>query len=149
MVQHDATSLRPSTHIHGVYGSEGSCLEYPLPARISKGLNDWMKPEEFAATREKYTPPIYKKIGELAKDSGHGGGDLIMLWRLIDCLRHGFPLDQSVYDAAAWSSILPLSEQSVKTKTVVNVPDFTKGTWKTNPRNMDIELKQAGNTQLK
>ncbi|MBL7697981.1 MAG: acetylgalactosaminidase, partial [Chitinophagaceae bacterium] len=65
------------------------------------------------------------------------------------CLRHGFPLDQSVYDAAAWSSIVPLSEQSVKNRAVLNVPDFTKGKWKTNPRNMDIELKQAGNTQLK
>ena len=30
-----------------------------------------------------------------------------MNWRLIQCLREGLPLDLTVYDAAAWSSIVP------------------------------------------
>lgn len=149
MVQHDATSPRPGTHIHGIYGTEGSCLEYPLPPKISKGTGGFLKEQEYAEVREKYTPHIFRKVGELARNSGHGGGDLIMLWRLIDCLRHGFPLDQSVYDAAAWSAVLPLSEQSVKKRMVVNIPDFTRGNWKSNPRNMDIGLIQTGNTGLK
>ncbi|MGA2259343.1 MAG: hypothetical protein ABSG53_32110, partial [Thermoguttaceae bacterium] len=73
-----------------------------------------------------------KKMGELAKKGGgHGGMDWLMAWRMIDCLHHGEPLDQSVYDAAAWSSIGPLSEKSIATRSQsVDVPDFTRGSWK-------------------
>ncbi|MFR8357381.1 MAG: hypothetical protein ACLVEJ_18245 [Parabacteroides sp.] len=40
------------------------------------------------------TPPS-KYIGERAKKvGGHGGMDFIMDWRLIYCLRNGYPLDQ-------------------------------------------------------
>ena len=28
--------------------------------------------------------------------------DFMMDWRLIDCLRNGLALDQSVYDGASW-----------------------------------------------
>ena len=40
----------------------------------------------------------------------------------------------SVYDAAAWSSILALSRESVdKGSQTVKFPDFTRGRWE-NPR---------------
>jgi hypothetical protein len=55
-----------------------------------------------------------------------------MDWRLIQCLREGLPLDQNVYDAAAWSSIVELSEISTRDKSnSVKVPDFTRGVWET------------------
>jgi hypothetical protein len=67
--------------------------------------------------------------------------DFIMDWRLIDCLRNGLPLDQDVYDAAAWSVIVPLSERSVsKRGQSVDVPDFTRGHWQTNtPVSLSLE----------
>ena len=65
------------------------------------GGHDWISQEEFQELEEQYSPPIMKKIGELAKQvGGHGGMDFMMDWRLIDCLRNGIPLDQDVYDAA-------------------------------------------------
>ena len=72
-------------------------------------------------------------MGELAaKHGGHGGMDWLMLWRMVYCLRNGEPLDQDVYDAAAWSAIGPLSEKSVASRSQsVDVPDFTRGRWKT------------------
>ena len=75
--------------------------------------------------------PLAKQIGEKAKKvGGHGGMDFIMDYRLIYCLRNGLPLDQDVYDAATWSSIVELSELSVNNRsTSVDVPDFTRGTW--------------------
>ena len=81
---------------------------------------------------KKFEHPLSKYIGEKAKKiGGHGGMDFIMDWRLIYCLRNGYPLDQSVYDAAAWSSIVELSERSVLNKSrSVAIPDFTRGTWK-------------------
>ncbi|MNY67736.1 Glycosyl hydrolase family precursor [compost metagenome] len=84
-----------------------------------------------------------KKIG------GHGGMDMMMDWRLIDCLRNGLPLDQDVYDAALWSAIAPLSEQSVKKRSnSIDVPDFTRGKWKTNLK-MELTLKGGGTTSFK
>ena len=52
--------------------------------------------------------------------------------RTIYCLRNGEPLDQDVYDGAAWSVISPLSAQSVSERSrSVDIPDFTRGAWQT------------------
>ncbi len=60
--------------------------------------------------------------------------DYVMNRRLIQCLREGLPLDLTVYDAAAWSSIVPLSIASVSRGSApVAVPDFTRGAWKHQP----------------
>jgi predicted dehydrogenase len=149
MVQHDATSPSPHNLIHGIYGTKGAALFDPPPPRISLGNHRWASREEYESVKEKYTPPIFKKMSELAKNSGHGGSDLMIDWHLIDCLHNGLPLDQDVYDAALWSSIVPLSEWSVNNHSnSVEVPDFTAGAWKTNKRNMDIELKRGGTTKI-
>lgn len=58
--------------------------------------------------------------------------DFVMLWRMVYCLRNGLPLDQDVYDAAAWTVVGPLSERSVRNRgRSYDVPDFTRGKWKT------------------
>ena len=72
---------------------------------------------------------------------------MLMDWHLIDCLRNDLPLDQDVYDAASWSSIVPLSQWSVLNHSnSIGIPDFTAGSWETNPHNMDIELANGGAT---
>jgi predicted dehydrogenase len=149
MVQHDVTSPRPYSRIHLISGTKGVASKWPSPERLAFG-HGWLKPEEFKQMEEKYTPPIIKYIGEIAKNvGGHGGMDFIMDWRLIDCLRNGLPLDQDVYDAATWSAVAPLSEKSVANKSrTVDVPDFTKGTWKNNkPHNLTLE--GGGNTGIR
>jgi hypothetical protein len=97
-----------------------------------------------------YTPPIVKKMGEMAKQvGGHGGMDFLMDWRTIDCLRNGLPLDMDVYDAAAWSSVAPLSEWSVANNSKpIAMPDFTRGHWKTNTP-VDIALEKGGTTGIR
>jgi hypothetical protein len=151
MVQHDATSPRgPHTTIHAITGTKAMAQEYPLPARISKDLNGWLPQAEFDALAKEYTPTIITRMSELTKQmGGHGGGDLLECWRLIDCLRNGFPLDQDVYDAAAWSSIGPLSEWSVLNRSnSIDIPDFTAGAWEKNLPNMDINLTRCGDTKV-
>jgi len=149
MVQHDVSTIRPYSRLHLVSGTKGAAQKYPGPERIAMG-HSWLKPEEQKALQEKYTLPIVNHIGELAKKvGGHGGMDFIMDWRLIDCLRNGLPLDQDVYDAAAWSSVGPLSEASVKNRSnSINVPDFTRGAWKTNKPH-DLTLNGGGNTNVR
>jgi len=148
MVQHDVTSPRPYSRIHLISGTKGMARKWPSPERIAFG-HSWLKESELKNLEEKYSPPIVKHVGEIAKKvGGHGGMDFIMDWRLIDCLRNGIPLDIDVYDAAAWSAIAPLSEQSVANRSKsVDIPDFTSGSWKTNTP-VDVTLAKGGNTKV-
>ena len=150
MIQHDVTSPRPYSRIHLVSGTKGTASKYPEPPRISNNHEGWLSDEEFKVLEEKYSPPIVKRVGEMAKQiGGHGGMDFIMDWRLIDCLRNGLPLDIDVYDAAAWSAVAPLSEKSVASRSnTIDIPDFTRGSWKTN-QPVDVFLQKGGNTKVK
>ncbi|MEY4628035.1 MAG: hypothetical protein RLZZ595_361 [Bacteroidota bacterium] len=149
MVQHDVSTPRPYSRIHLVSGTKGIAQKWPGPERIAFG-HGWMKQDELNKTREQYTPPIVKHIGDIAKNvGGHGGMDFIMDWRLIDCLRNGLPLDQDVYDAASWSCVFPLSGSSVANKSrSIDVPDFTRGAWKTNKPH-DMTLNGGGTTGVR
>jgi len=148
MVQHDVTSPNVYSRIHKISGTKGAALKYPLPAKISVG-DRWVSDEELKSLEKEYTPAIVRKVGEMAKKvGGHGGMDFLENWRLIDCLRNGLPLDQDVYDAALWSSIAPLSEWSVAHKSnPVNVPDFTRGSWKVNTP-VNLLMEKGGTTKV-
>ena len=149
LLQHDVSTLRPYSRIHLVSGTKAVAQKWPGPERIAFG-HSWIKKEELDELYKKYSPPIVNHIGAIAKEvGGHGGMDFIMDWRLIDCLRNGLPLDQDVYDAAAWSSIFHLSQQSVKARSkTVDVPDFTRGAWKTNKPH-DLTLTGGGTTTVR
>jgi predicted dehydrogenase len=147
MVQHDVSSQHPYSRIHLVKGTKGMAVKYPKQL-IALG-ESWLNDEKMANAWAEHTPEILKRMGEMAKKvGGHGGMDFIMDWRLIDCLRNGLPLDQDVYDGAAWSSIAPLSEWSVANRSQsIDVPDFTGGSWKTNMPH-GINLETGGNTNV-
>jgi len=149
MVQHDVSTTRPYSRIHLLSGTKGIAQKWPGPEKIAFG-HSWIKQEELDDLYKKYSPPIVKHIGEIAKDvGGHGGMDFIMDWRLIDCLRNGLPLDQDVYDAAAWSCLFPLSQRSVaKNSDKVDIPDFTRGSWKTN-KPVDLTLNGGATTTVR
>ena len=149
MVQHDVSTIRPYSRIHLVSGTKGIAQKWPDPERIAFG-HSWIKKEELDDLYKKYSPPIVNHIGAIAKDvGGHGGMDFIMDWRLIDCLRNGLPLDQDVYDAAAWSCLVPLSQRSVSKKSItVDIPDFTRGAWQTN-KPVDMTLNGGANTGVR
>ena len=60
--------------------------------------------------------------------------DYIEDYRLVKCLREGIPTDMSVYDAAALSAVIALSEKSVAEGSGPQAfPDFTRGRWETYP----------------
>ena len=152
-IQHDATSPSPHNLIHGVYGTEGSVLYDPPPPRICTGNHRWASRKIFNELMDKYKPELLKQFERFRKGlgadirSGHGGSDIINVWHIIDCLRNGLPLDQDVYDAAAFSSVVQLSEWSVlNNSNSIKIPDFTAGAWKTNKSNMDINMEHGGGT---
>jgi predicted dehydrogenase len=131
MVQHDVSTPRPYSRIHLLQGTKGMARKYPEP-RIALG-HKWQTAEQMQELAAKYEHPLSRTMGEIArKVGGHGGMDFIMDYRLIYCLKNGLPLDQDVYDAASWSSVMPLSIESVvKDSQNIKVPDFTRGKWRT------------------
>lgn len=155
MVQHDPYTPTPHNLIHGIYGTKGAAQFDPGPPRFSKGDHCWYtrggnRNEEYERLFKEYTPEIYKLTGHASRGHGHGGSDLRMDWHIIDCLRNGLPMPQDVYDAAAWSSLVPLTSWSAQNRSnSIDIPDFTCGAWENNPRNMDINLAHGGgNTKI-
>ncbi len=135
MVQHDTTSPRPYSRINLISGTKGCFADYPPRLALEPDAHKWIEGEALKEYQTKYAHPLWTRVGEEAKRvGGHGGMDFVMDWRTIWCLRNGEPLDQSVYDAAAWSAIGPLSERSVaRGGEPIEVPDFTRGVWETTP----------------
>jgi hypothetical protein len=114
-------------------GTKGFVQKYPVQGiALEPNAHEFLSEKEMEKMLKKYEHPIVKEVGEKAKEvGGHGGMDFIMDYRLIYCLRNGLPLDQDVYDAAEWSSLVELTEMSVRKGSVpVEVPDFTRGDWK-------------------
>ena len=132
MLQHSVTSPRPYSRLHTISGTKGFAQKYPQQGiALEPDAHQFLSQNKMDSILEEYTHPIIRDIREDAKKvGGHGGMDYIMDYRLIYCLRNGLPLDQDVYDAAEWSSIIELSKLSSENESMsVKIPDFTRGEW--------------------
>ncbi len=132
-VKHTVSTPHPYDRINQIAGTKGIFEDYP-PRIYIDGQNadeSWEPVEEGESKWKQYEHPLWTQEGEAArKNGGHGGMDYIMIYRLLQCVREGLPPDMDVYDAAAWSSVAPLSEQSVKSGSApIEFPDFTRGDW--------------------
>jgi predicted dehydrogenase len=129
MLQHDVCNPRPYTRHNRVQGTKGAFEDYPPRIYIEgqQGGERWTTVDEWKKT---HTDPLWTRLGDRAKNGGHGGMDYVMAWRLVQCLREGLVPDYDVYDAATWSAPFPLSEMSVaKGSAPMKFPDFTRGEW--------------------
>lgn len=136
MVQWDETSPRPYSRHNLIQGTKGTLAGFPTRIAIEgDGLNyhKWTEGDKLQEFYDKYEHPLYKRVGEAAlKAGGHGGMDYIMMFRVIECLRNGLPLDQNLYEGCFWSAVAYLSEASVTQNGAPQAfPDFTRGNWKT------------------
>jgi hypothetical protein len=131
---HDTNLPRPYNRINLVHGTKGIAHKWPDRIYIEGMAEKPHQWDDFAKFAEQYEHPLWKAIASRGEGRGHGGMDYIEDYRLIWSLRRGEPLDQDVYDAAAWSAIVGASVKSVAAKgKPAEIPDFTRGKWKTNP----------------
>ena len=145
MVQWDETSPRPYTRLNLIQGTKGILAGGPTRAAFDNGFEgytkdaeEWIIGEGIDALYEKYDHPMYKRLNKITQDSGHGGMDGMMVYRIIECLRKGEPLDQNVYEGCAWSSLIELTSNSVNNNgQPQDFPDFTRGNW-VNTNTFDI-----------
>ncbi|MDW7550248.1 Gfo/Idh/MocA family protein [Pseudoalteromonas peptidolytica] len=135
VVQHDTTTPRPYSRHNLIQGTNGVFAGFPNRIALEQGgtksFHEW--DHDMESWYKQYDHPLWIKMGkEAERNGGHGGMDFLMFWRMIYCLRNGEPLDQDVYDGAAWSVISPLSVQSVANRSEsLSIPDFTRGAWQT------------------
>jgi hypothetical protein len=131
MVQFSLVLSRPYSRINLLAGTAGTFCDYPPRLHLDGQAEGWIT--DLGPYHQKYGHPLWRRAElQAQRAGGHGGMDYLMNWRLVQCLRDGLPLDMTVYDAAAWSSIVPLSVASVAKQSAPEaVPDFTRGAWKT------------------
>ncbi len=146
LIQHDVVNPRPYSRMYQLTGTKGFANKYlrqgyafapgmedttAIPDHENLNAHGFISEEQEKALLDKYTHPLIREVGDIAREvGGHGGMDYIMDYRLIYCLRHGLPLDMDVYDLAEWCAVAPLSTISLENGSApVAFPDFTRGAW--------------------
>ncbi len=87
--------------------------------------------EPRSAYAKEFEHPLWAASRKEASGSGHGGCDYFVISEFLKAIRHDGPSPIDVYDAAAWSSVIPLSSQSIaEGSRTVEIPDFTTGKWR-------------------
>ena len=149
MVQHNVGTAHPYSRLNLIQGTRGVLQDYPLRIAIEETLGKGVHAfddKKTAEIREKYKHPLWKTRDEIAKRmpvTGHGGMDFLMILRLSYCLQNGLPLDMNVYDLASWCCLCELTEKSADNRgRSMDIPDFTRGAWKTAPKLglVDVDL---------
>ena len=108
IVTHDCNLPRPYSLGFRVQGSNG-LWEVDGNRMYIEGESDPHKWDKADLWLQKYDHPLWKKYGEYAAGSGHGGMDFFVLQAFVESAKRNIAPPLDVYDAAAWSAITPLS----------------------------------------
>lgn len=137
VLTHDTSSPRPYNLGFRVQGTNGIWQEFhdgePDKGQIyfedASPSETWENPKKYMET---FDHPLWKKHEQKAVGAGHGGMDYFVINAFVECIKAKQPFPLDVYDLATWYAITPLSEASIqKGGQMVEIPDFTRGKWKT------------------
>ncbi len=135
----DACSARPhNMHRYELQGTKASFswpdgpTETPLiwiegrsPANDKGIATEW---EPLFKYRDEFEHPLWREHREEALKTGHGGGDYFSIREFAQALEEDRMPMIDVYDAVTWSSITPLSIESIaKGNAPVEIPNFKAG----------------------
>lgn len=130
LLQHDTDLPRPYSLGFRVQGTEGLWMDVNNGIYIQEKS---AKPHEWDDAKkwlDKYDHPLWVRWNKDAVGAGHDGMDFFVIHSFIESIKRKTATPMDVYDAAAWSSITPLSEKSIELgNETVEVPDFTGGQW--------------------
>jgi predicted dehydrogenase len=134
-VEHDVNSPHPYSRETTLTGTRGT-IEVDNARLYLESLghdnHTWRTGSAYNNILKEYDHWLWPALEDLADQyGGHGGGDFVAIFRLVQTMRLGMTPDIDVYDSAAWCSVIPLSHESMKTDKLrpVKVPDFTRGQW--------------------
>jgi predicted dehydrogenase len=131
IVTHDCNSPRPYSLGFRVQGTAGLAEFDQHTQRIyiedASPYDEW---EKMDAYFERYDHPLWRRYGQYAEGSGHGGMDFFVDHAFVEIVKRKLEAPLDAYDAAAWSAITPLSERSIRNNgEPQDFPDFTRGRW--------------------
>ena len=130
LLQHDTNLPRPYSLGFRVQGTKGLWMDLNHSLYIeglSAKADVWEPAQPYL---DKYDHPDWQRWGKEAENAGHGGMDFFVLQAFVEAVKQQTTTPMDVYDAAAWSSITPLSEMSIEMgNQTVDMPDFTGGQW--------------------
>ncbi|MTI87798.1 MAG: Gfo/Idh/MocA family oxidoreductase [Balneolaceae bacterium] len=129
IVTFDTSLPRPYSLGFRAQGTNG-IWEMERDAVHIRGRSEPHRWEEFDKYQKEFDSELWKRHEREAEGSGHGGMDFFVRNAFVESIKRKVPTPQDVYDAAAWSVIAPLSEQSIaEGGAPVQFPDFTSGKW--------------------
>jgi predicted dehydrogenase len=129
IVTFDTTLPRPYSLGFRAQGTNG-LWELERDAVHIRGRSEKHSWEEFSKYQDEFDSSLWKKMEKQAKGSGHGGMDFFVRNAFVQSIKQGVNTPMDAYDAASWSMIFPLSENSIaKGGAPVEFPDFTGGQW--------------------
>ena len=130
LLQHDTNLPRPYSLGFRVQGTEGIWMDVNKSVYIegkAAKSHQWDTQKEWL---DKYDHPLWIRWSKETQGAGHGGMDFFVIHSFIESAKRQSPTPMDVYDAAAWSAITPLSEQSIALgNKTLDFPDFTAGQW--------------------
>lgn len=134
VISHDTNLPRPYSWGFTLHGTEGVWNGQYEGRRIyiegKSKHHQWETGDAYNSWMKKYDHRLWKEYGQAAREAGHGGIDYFTDRTFVESVRQNVQPPIDVYDAAAWSSITPLSEESISLGSKpVYFPDFTGGTW--------------------
>ena len=129
IITHDCNLPRPYSLGFRVQGAKG-LWEVDGNRMYIEGISDHHEWDDADKWLEKYDHPLWQKYGDYAEDAGHGGMDFFVMNSFVESAKQNIAPPMDAYDAAAWSSITPLSENSIANNGAPqDFPDFTRGNW--------------------
>jgi hypothetical protein len=130
LLQHDTNLPRPYSLGFRVQGTEGLWMDLNKSVYIQDKSTKAHQWDASTAWFEKYDHPLWKRWSKDTEGAGHGGMDFFVVHAFIESVKRKTTPPMDVYDAAAWSAITPLSEQSISLgNQTIEFPDFTGGQW--------------------
>ncbi len=127
-VYFDSDSPRPNSNFYLLQGTKGVFdSRFGIYIDEVSAREQWEPADRF---RQEHEHAYWRDRSEEAGRTGHGGGDYFVLSDFVDMVRTDSEPLVDVYDSAAWSSLIPLSAESIEQDGApVEIPDFTKGAW--------------------
>ena len=129
IMTHDTNLPRPYSLGFRVQGTRGIWMKDGDQIYI-EGLSPHHQWEDAAPFMQTFDHPLWKRYAAEAEGAGHGGMDFFVLNAFVESVKRQVAPPIDVYDAATWSVLTPLSEQSVQEGGEPQaIPDFTRGKW--------------------
>jgi hypothetical protein len=131
LLQHDTNLPRPYSLGFRVQGTEGLWMDVNNGVYIEDKSGKPHVWDNAKTWLDKYDHPLWVKWSKESTGAGHGGMDFFVIHAFIESVKRKTATPLDVYDAAVWSAITPLSEQSIASgNKTIDFPDFTSGQWK-------------------